>query len=278
MRDEALLVHGLLDRGVGGAYAGHLRDLVQDVGDAQRAGTRQLVHLAVVAVLGERRHRHRRDVVRVDVRGFAVPDGQGQLPGAYAVEEDALAEVLGEPAGPQDRPGQAGGAHGLLAVEMRAPVLVDAGAERSPVRSRPGPRAAPAAALRPRPPARRRRASGRARCPAGRCRRRRPPPGRAPRWPGPPSRTGSPRTGRPPGSPPPAHGGGPPPCGRSCRWSRSPGRGKVRALRLLSVSWLKRRPAPRAPPWLSVREGCPPVRSPGGQGRGPCPWRGTAPG
>ena len=92
-----------------------LGDLDGDVGERQQPRTGQLVHLPDVPVLGERRDRDVGDVVDVDERFRHVPGRQRDHTVEHGLEQEVLAEVLGEPARPHDRPVGAGLLHGALA-------------------------------------------------------------------------------------------------------------------------------------------------------------------
>ena len=70
-----------------------------------------------VAGLGQRGDGDVSDVVDVDERLGDVASRKGDLAGEHGVEEQALAEVLGEEARPQDGPVDAGLLHRLLCGE-----------------------------------------------------------------------------------------------------------------------------------------------------------------
>ncbi|MDW6062508.1 hypothetical protein SAZ11_36350 [Streptomyces sp. FXJ1.4098] len=119
---------GGLDAGGGAAFDERLRgdvdvadrapggfaDEVGGLAEADRPRAGELVGLAAVAVVGQRRHGDLGDVLGVDERCAPVAGGQGQGSVQASGQLEALAEVLREPGRPQDRPAGAGAAYGLL--------------------------------------------------------------------------------------------------------------------------------------------------------------------
>ena len=91
-----------------------LPNLLHRLREAEQPWAGELVELADVSVVGERRHRDVGDVVRVDERLRRLPGGKGDDTGEHVVAEVVLAEVLTEPRGAYDRQLRAGGSNGPL--------------------------------------------------------------------------------------------------------------------------------------------------------------------
>ena len=73
------------------------------LGEGQQPGPGQLVELANVALVGQRRDRDIRDVVRVDERLGCLTRRQGHLAAHHGLAPVVLAEVLREPGRAHDR-------------------------------------------------------------------------------------------------------------------------------------------------------------------------------
>lgn len=86
-----------------------------------RAG--QVVFAAVVAWLREDDHGGGRNVARVDEAGPLLSGGFRELVAVADAAPEHLVVVLHEPVGPQDRPVQAAGAHGVLGLAQRVVAL-----------------------------------------------------------------------------------------------------------------------------------------------------------
>ena len=113
-QQRLVLVHG--DGAVTDLAAARPGDLAHRLRERHQARAGELVEPARVAVLGQRLHRRIRDVVGVEERLPHAAGGERDLAGQDLVEEEALAEVLVEPAAAQDRPFGARRAHRLLAL------------------------------------------------------------------------------------------------------------------------------------------------------------------
>jgi len=102
------------DRDVGDLAAERPGDLGDRIGEGQRPGPGQLVDLADVPVVGQRRGRDVREVVGVDERLGGVAGRERDRAADHGVAPVRLAEVLREPGRAQN--GQLGArvAHGLL--------------------------------------------------------------------------------------------------------------------------------------------------------------------
>ena len=102
------------DRLVANLASGGRGDLLDGLPEGQKTRAGQLVELAYVTVVGERRDRDVGDVLRVNKRLGRIARGEGHHPGEHVLEHVVLAEVLGKPGRAQDRELSRRVAHRLL--------------------------------------------------------------------------------------------------------------------------------------------------------------------